>query len=85
MKHNYIKCFAAAVLAATVSPIAATIYKAEDAGTKKAMREAVVENYWGFMSGEADLTSKLVSFYDSSNRLVRQVPERFNADTVLQL
>ena len=50
MKHNYIKCFAAAVLAATVSPIAATIYKAEDAGTKKAVREAVVENYWGFMS-----------------------------------
>ena len=40
MKHNYIKFFAAAVLAATVSPIAATIYKAEDVGTKKAMREA---------------------------------------------
>ena len=36
MKHNYIKFFAAAVLAATVSPIAATIYKAEDVGTKKA-------------------------------------------------
>lgn len=83
MKNNYIKFFAAAVLAAAVSPIAATIYKAEDAGTKKAMREAVVENYWGFMSGEADLTSKLVSFYDSSNRLVRQANYQ-NGSTLTQ-
>lgn len=91
MKQTYTKLMAGSILAAAMAtPVAATVYKAENTG-KKAVKEAVVEN-WGSMDGgdpllmsaapsNVGITSRLVSFYDSNNVLLRKA--EINADGTL--
>ncbi len=66
MKHNYTKMMAAGLMAAAMT-VPAT------ASAEKAVRKAVVENYGDMMYGGNDLTTKVVSYYDSLNRLSRKI------------
>lgn len=71
MKHFYLKSLSCAVIAGTMTTVAA--YAADNTAPGKAVKVAVEENYGDYMAGGSDLSTKTVYLYDSNNRLLRKM------------